>query len=72
LAQAFREAHGLRDPHPATLLLDDEGPKAFPQPMRGRLEAARREAKALLESDAGRTVEDFRQALARREWRRTG
>ncbi|MBQ9726161.1 MAG: hypothetical protein IJV65_01480, partial [Kiritimatiellae bacterium] len=47
LAQAFREAHGLRDPHPATLLLDDEGPKAFPQPMRGRLEAARREAKAL-------------------------
>ena len=72
LAQAFREAHGLRDPHPATLLLDDAAPRIFPQPLRGRLEAARREAKALLESAAGRTVEDFRQALARREWRRTG
>ncbi|MBQ3810210.1 MAG: hypothetical protein II839_05255, partial [Kiritimatiellae bacterium] len=72
LAQAFREAHGLRDPHPATLLLDDAEPSLFPQPLRGRLEAARREAKALLESAAGRTVRDFRQALARREWRRTG
>ena len=72
LAQAFREAHGLRDPCPATLLLDDAAPRIFPQPLRGRLEAARREAKALLASEAGRTVKDFRQALARREWRRTG
>ena len=72
LAQAFREAHGLRDPHPATLLLDDDAPRIFPQPLRGRLEAARREAKALLASEVGRTVKDFRQALARREWRRTG
>ncbi len=72
LAQAFREAHGLRDPHPATLLLDDAAPRIFPQPLRGRLEAARREAKALLASEVGRTVKDFRQALARREWRRTG
>ncbi len=72
LAQAFREAHGLRDPHPATLLLDDAAPRIFPQPLGGRLEAARREAKALLESAEGRTVKDFRQALARREWRRTG
>ena len=72
MAQAFREAHGLRDPHPATLLLDDDAPAAFAPPERGRLEAARREAKALLASAAGRTVKDFRQALARREWRRTG
>lgn len=72
LAQAFREAHGLRDPHPASVLLDDAGPRIFPQPLRGRLEAVRREAKALLESAAGRTVKDFRAAISRREWRRTG
>lgn len=72
LAQEFREAHGLRDPHPASLLLDDAAPRIFPKPLRGRLEAARRAAKSLLESSAGRTVLDFRAALARREWRRTG
>lgn len=72
LAQAFRDAHGLRDPYPAALLLADDAAAAFPQPMRGRLEAARREAAALLASDAARTVKDFRAALSRREWRRTG
>ena len=72
LAQAFREAHGLRDPHPAALLLSDDAAAVFPQPMRGRLEAARREAAALLVSGAARTVKDFRAALVRREWRRTG
>ena len=72
LAQAFREAHGLQDPHPAALLLDDGAAKIFPQPMRGRLEEARRDAAALLASGAARTVQDFRAALARREWRRTG
>ena len=72
LAQAFREAHGLRDPVPASVLLDDDAPAVFPQPLRGRLEAARRDAKELLASAAGRTVKDFRQTLARREWRRTG
>lgn len=72
LAQAFRDAHGLRDPHPASLLLADGAAAAFPQPTRGRLEEARREAAALLASGAARTVNDFRAALARREWRRTG
>lgn len=72
LAQAFREAHGLRDPVPASALLDDAAAAVFPQPARGRIEGARREAKALLGSGAARTVRDFRQALARREWRRTG
>ena len=72
LAQAFREAHGLRDPHPASLLLDEAGPRVFPQPARGRLESARKEAKETLASAAGRTMKDLRAALARREWRRTG
>ena len=72
LAQAFRESHGLRDPYPPSILLDDEAPGLFPQPLRARFEATRKEAKALLASGAGRTVKDFRQALARREWRRTG
>ena len=72
LAQEFREAHGLRDPHPATLLLSDDAAATFPQPARERLEEARKEAAALLASGATRTVKDFRAALARREWRRTG
>ena len=72
MAQAFREAHGLRDPHPASILLSDDGPRIFPPPLRRRFEAARAEAKALLASPAGRTMKDLRQALARREWRRTG
>lgn len=72
LAQAFREAHGLRDPHPASILLEDEAPRVFPPPQRKRFEAARAEAKTLLASPAGRTMKDLRQALARREWRRTG
>ena len=72
LAQAFREAHGLRDPHPAALLLSDDAAAVFPQPARGRIEKARREASELLASGAARTVKDFRAALARREWRRTG
>ena len=72
MAQAFREAHGLRDPHPASILLSDDGPRIFPQPLRRRFEAARAEAKTLLASPAGRTMKDLRQALARREWRRTG
>ena len=72
MAQAFREAHGLRDPHPASILLSDDGPRICPQPLRRRFEAARAEAKALLSSPAGRTMKDLRQALARREWRRTG
>ena len=72
LAQAFREAHGLRDPHPASILLEDEAPRVFPPPQRKRFEAARAVAKTLLASPAGRTMKDLRQALARREWRRTG
>ena len=71
LAQAFREAHGLRDPHPASILLDDDAPRLFPAPRRARLEEARKAAKESLAS-AGRTMKDLRQALARREWRRTG
>ena len=72
MAQAFREAHGLRDPHPASILLSDDAPRIFPQPLRRRFAAARAEAKALLATSAGRTMKDLRQALARREWRRTG
>ncbi|MBQ9727368.1 MAG: hypothetical protein IJV65_07675, partial [Kiritimatiellae bacterium] len=72
LAQAFREAHGLRDPHPATILLDDDAPAVFPQPLRARFEAARKEAKEFLATGAGRTMKDLRAALSRREWRRTG
>ena len=72
MAQAFREAHGLRDPYPASVLLSDEAPRLFPPQQRARLVAARAEAKALLASAAGRTMKDLRQALARREWRRTG
>ena len=72
LAQAFREAHGLRDPQPASILLADDAPRLFPPPLRKRLEAARTAAKALLVSPAGRTMKDLRLALARREWRRTG
>ena len=72
LAQAFREAHGLRDPYPASVLLSDDAPRLFPPPQRVRLATARAEAKALLASAAGRTMKDLRQALARREWRRTG
>lgn len=72
MAQEFREAHGLRDPYPATVLLADDAPGMFPEPVRARLATARREAAALLASAAGRTVKDFRAALARREWRRTG
>ena len=72
LAQAFREAHGLRDPHPASVLLSDDAPTIFPPPLRARLAAARADAKALLATSAGRTMKDLRQALARREWRRTG
>ena len=72
LAQAFREAHGLRDPHPASILLDDNAPKVFAPPLRARFEAARKEAKAFLAADPGRTMKDLRAALARREWRRTG
>lgn len=72
LAQEFRESHGLRDPYPATVLLADDAPGMFPEPVRSRLAAARREARELLESAAGRTVKDLRAALARREWRRTG
>ena len=72
LAQAFREAHGLRDPHPASILLVDDAPRLFPPPLRKRFESARAEAKALLASPAGRTMKDLRQAIERREWRRTG
>lgn len=72
LAQAFREAHGLRDPVPASALLDDAAAAVFPKTVRGRIESARNDAKTLLGSGAARTVRDFRQALARREWRRTG
>ena len=72
MAQAFREAHGLRDPYPASVLLSDEAPRLFPPPQRARLAAARADAKALLASATGRTMKDLRQALARREWRRTG
>ena len=71
LAQAFREAHGLRDPHPASVLLDDDAPRIFPRPERDRLEAARKDARATLAA-TGRTMKDLRAALARREWRRTG
>ena len=71
LAQAFREAHGLRDPHPASVLLDDDAPRIFPQPERDRLEAARKDARETLAA-TGRTMKDLRAALARREWRRTG
>ena len=71
LAQAFREAHGLRDPHPASVLLDDEAPRLHDRPKREELERARKEAKETLER-AGRTMPDLRAALARREWRRTG
>ena len=72
LAQAFRAAHGLRDPHPASILLADDAPRLFQPPLRKRFEAARAEAKALLASPAGRTMKDLRQAIERREWRRTG
>ena len=72
MAQAFRETHGLRDPYPASVLLSDDAPRLFPPPQRARLAAARADAKALLASAAGRTMKDLRQALARREWRRTG
>ena len=72
LAQAFRASHGLRDPHPASILLADDAPRIFPPPLRKRFEAARAEAKALLASHAGRTMKDLRQAIERREWRRTG
>ena len=72
MAQAFREAHGQRDPYPASVLLSDEAPRLFPPQQRARLAAARADAKALLASAAGRTMKDLRQALARREWRRTG
>ena len=72
MAQTFREAHGLRDPYPASVLLSDDAPRLFPPPQRARLAAARAEAKARLASAAGRTMKDLRQALARREWRRTG
>lgn len=71
LAQAFRAAHGVGDPCPAALLLEDGAPAALPDPMRRRLAAAREHAKAVLASPAARTLQDFRQALARREWRRT-
>ena len=72
MAQAFREAHGLRDPYPASVLLSDDAPRIFPPLLWARLTAARAEAKALLASAAGRTMKDLRQALSRREWRRTG
>ena len=72
LAQAFREAHGLRDPHPASILLADDASQIFPQPLRKRFEVARAEAKALLSSSSGRTMKDLRHAIERREWRRTG
>ena len=72
MAQTFREAHGLRDPYPASVLLSDDAPRLFPPQQRARLAAARADAKALLASAAGRTMKDLRQALARREWRRTG
>ena len=71
LAQSFREANEVGDPCPAALLLEDAVPAAVPDAMRRRLAAARENAKAFLASPAARTVQDFRQALARREWRRT-
>lgn len=58
LAAAFRRACGLRDPLPASLLLD-EAPAAearFPPALRQRVARARAAARALLDSPAGRTV----------------
>ena len=68
LAQALRRAHGLQDPLPASLLLDDgvANAQGFPAPLRERIGRARAAVKALLASPAGRCATTLGPALARR------
>ncbi|MBQ9727059.1 MAG: hypothetical protein IJV65_06100, partial [Kiritimatiellae bacterium] len=68
LAQAVRRAHGLDDPLPAAVLLEDGAAAAFsfPAPLRQRVGQARAVAKALLASPAGRSAAALRPALAAR------
>ena len=63
LADDFRRAHGIGDPHPATALLEKEMPKSIPTALRASMEPRRKAARKLLGSKAGRSAAELADAL---------
>ena len=68
LADAFRKAHGLRDPVPAIALLG--GLSSAPEPIRRTIAARIEDAKALLRRPVCRTASGLAAALTEK-WART-
>ena len=66
LADEFRKVHGLRDPHPATRLLEKDFPaEAFVPAIREAMRASHAAAQRRLSSPAARTAKGFAEALSR-------
>ena len=66
LADEFRKVHGLRDPHPATRLLEKDFPaEAFVPAVREAMRASHAAARRRLSSPAARTAKGFAEALSR-------
>ena len=66
LADEFRKAHGLRDPHPATRLLEPEFPaECFAPAVREALGKRHAAARRLLASPAAKTAKGLAEALSR-------
>ena len=63
LADDFRRAHGLRDPHPATALLGSEPPDSLPPALRKAIEPRHAAARKLLSSPAGRHANALAKAI---------
>ena len=63
LADRFRKVHGVRDPLPATILLEKELPKSVPAPWRKALEPRHAAARRLLALPATRSERSFLQVL---------
>ena len=63
LAEEFRQAHGVSDPEPASVLLDEEEPEFLSAERRRALRPCRREARKRLASPAATTASAFLNAL---------
>ena len=66
LADEFRKVHGLRDPHPATRLLEPDFPaEIFAPALREAMRPRHAAAQRLLASSAAKTAKAFAEAMAR-------
>ena len=63
MAEAFRKAHGVADPEPATVLLDESAAELLPPARQRELRPIRREARRWLSSPESATAAAFRSAI---------